>query len=285
MRRPLRGGVALLLLAVACMAQAAPRVEVSLRDTGYTLGDTLTSHASWALPEGQRLDPASLPVPGRVTSWLDLVAVNERVEGGIQHVDFLWQVFATVETARQLHLPAVEVRMLGHGASLVRIPAQSFHLSPVLPHPLQDTRPRGNLRPVPMDARTPLLQASGWAALAVACGIAWLWLIDRLPGLPRHPGPLTRQARCLRDYRAERLDEPSLRSIHAALNAAAGETLYPDTLPRLFVRAPHLAAERGAIEAFFRQSWNVFYGQNAVPPTVAETRAWVSRAALLERMR
>ena len=39
---------------------------VTLRDTGYMLGDLIDEHVDVQLPASMRIDPDSLPLPGRV---------------------------------------------------------------------------------------------------------------------------------------------------------------------------------------------------------------------------
>jgi len=269
------------LLIAATGAMSAVQVSVNMRDTGYTLGDLIQYQATLVLPAGGRIDPASLPPLGRVTPWLELRLVTQIAEN---RLDFTWQTFATVETAQPLAVPAVEIKLQGNQPQTVVIPPQTFLMSPVLPKPLENTRPRPDLPPFRFDERTPLQLSVGLSSLALLCGVTWLWLTDRLPGLPRHPGPMTRLARMMRHRRT--LDADTLRAIHAALNSAAGETLYPDTLPRLFQHARYLEAERTAIETFYSASWAKFFGGLDIQlPSIEATRGWIKRAAVAERLK
>lgn len=273
-----------LFFALAMPAWGAVSVQVNMRDIGYTVGDIIKSNATLALASGQSIDRESLPAIGRITPWLELRSVELGTEN---RIDFVWQVFATVETVQTLKLPAVEIKLTGNKPESVTIPAQAFQMSPVLPYPLEAAKPRANLPPFRFDEITPLMMATGFGLLALVCGTAWLWLIDRLPGFPRYPGPFTRLKRALHRQCAHKkttLDMAALRTIHTALNAAAGETLYPHTLPRLFVKAPYLAGERTAIEAFFVVSWAQFFGGDTSPSPVSETLAWVERASRAERL-
>jgi mxaA protein len=254
-----------------------------MRDTGYTLGDLILSHVSIRLEPGAEIDPDSLPPAGRVTPWLELREARLQQSGNTAHLDLTWQVFATVESPLVLKLPALELKLKGDRPQVVVIPAQPFHLSPVLPNPLENTQARPNRPPFLFDAQTPLLAAALSCLLALLCGTVWLWLVDRLPGFPRHPGPFTRLARRLRKHKGE-LDMQVLRDIHAALNTAAGETLYPGTLSRLFQHAPHLEAVRADLELFFHASWQYFYANGSALPDRNQTLAWVERAASAERL-
>lgn len=272
-----------LLLWLPLAAGAQSPVSVQMRDTGYTLGDLIASHASIQLEPGAEIDLNSLPPAGRVTPWLELREARLQQSGSTAHLDMTWQVFATVESPLVLKLPALELKLKGEKPQAVVIPAQPFHLSPVLPNPLEKAQPRPNRPPFLFDEQSPLLAAALSLLLALLCGTIWLWLVDRLPGFPRHPGPFTRLARRLRKHKGE-LDMLVLRDIHAALNTAAGETLYPGTLSRLFQHAPHLEAVRADLERFFRISWQRFYANGPAVPHRGETLLWVERAARAERL-
>jgi hypothetical protein len=75
-----------------------------------------------------------------------------------------------------------------------------------------------------------------------------------------------------------------LRDWHAALNQAAGETLYTSTLPQLFARAPYLEALREQVEGAFAASWKSFYGASQSPgPAADEILDLLRRSAERER--
>lgn len=273
-----------LLLLLALPASAEPVVTVQMRDTGYTLGDLINTEVTIRLDRDAEIAPDSLPPAGRVTPWLELREARLQQSGWVARLDLTWQVFATVESPLLLKLPAIELKLKGEKPQAVVIPAQSFHLSPVLPNPLENTEPRPNRPPFLFDEQAPLLGAAACALLLLLSLLGWLWLVDRLPGLPRFPGPFTRLARQLRRHQGG-LDRQALRDIHAAMNQAAGETLYPDSLPHLFVRAPYLEPVRTELERFFLVSWRHFYENGLAVPHRGQTLIWVEQAARAERMR
>jgi hypothetical protein len=47
-------------------------VKVTMRDNGYTLGDTIAMNAEFNLAKGLVFDPNSVPLKGPVNNWLDL---------------------------------------------------------------------------------------------------------------------------------------------------------------------------------------------------------------------
>jgi mxaA protein len=265
---------------------------VSLRDTGYLLGDLLDESVAIALPHGYAVDADSLPLTGRVAPWLEVRGARVAPgNGGEAVVTVTYQIFAEVEQAARVPLPGFRLRLRGGDRTqVVQVPEKSFLLSPALPPALSDQD--RELKPSPAPQPLP----RGWALAGFVIGVlaallcaGWLlWVHDRLPFLPRAPGPFARLWRRWRRHgRREMSGEEQvvlLRDWHAALNQAAGETLYASTLPRLFVRAPFLAPLREDVERTFARSWQSFY---AVPagerPAAGEILEIARSAAARER--
>lgn len=250
-------------------------VSVTLRDSGYLLGDLLEERIEAQLPATASIDAESLPLPGRVAPWLEVR--RTRLEGrsgeGLQAFVVTYQIFAEVEEARRVPLPSFKFRVHdGDRTVSVDVPAKSFMLSPALPSSLTDED--RELRPSPPPMELPQRGLVGAAVasfvLALVCAGYLLWRYDRLPFLPHSQGPLARTWRRWRRRHKSSLSDAEqtalLRDMHAALSGSAGETLYPSTLQRLFERAPHLLPLRAQIEALFEASWKQFYGAAAPPP-------------------
>jgi mxaA protein len=264
-------GIIALSFSVATIAAAASTTIapiVTLRDTGYMLGDLIDENIALPLTDAQRIDPDSLPPPGRVAPWLEVrrAALGARDASGVQAIVVTYQIFAESEQAARAPIPGFTLRVRENGdVKTVAIPEQSFLLSPALPVPLtdQDRELRPSPAPTLLAQRIPLLEMAASLALALACGFYLLWCHDLLPFLPHSPGPFVRTWRRWRRVRADALGDQAratlLRDLHGALNKSAGETLYPSTLARLFVRAPHLVPLRERIEHMFEESWKTFY--------------------------
>lgn len=279
-------GTCLLMMSVAHAGEKTATVQarVSMRDSGYTMGELLHMRAEVPLPSGAKLDEDSLPLVGRVKPWLDLRDIQWQQHGKLLTLDLTWQLFATVEIAQQLHTPEVVLKTADKTPLALVIAPQSFYYSPVLPHPLKEVKRRANLPPFAFDEYTPRRAAFTCLALAIGLLLLWLWFKDRLPWLPYRPGPLTRLAREMRRWPQGELQPAQLQAIHAALNQAAGQSLYPHTLPVLFERSPCLRSEEAAIRGFFMRSWQAIH-QNASAQIQAEAaRSWVQQAALAERL-
>lgn len=258
-----------LAAAPAVAADDAPQQPiVSLRDSGYLLGDLVEEHVTLPLPAGFELDRDSLPLPGRVAPWLELRQVRNEPTRDDRALELVatFQVFAETEQAARVPIPAWNLRLRdGAQSRTVTIPGRSFLLSPALPPTLtdEDRELKPSLPPQPLPVAAAVAGFALALIAALACGVYLLWVHDRLPFLPRSPGPFARLWRRWRRRRRGGLSaadaEMLLRDWHAALNESAGETLYASTLPRLFVRAPHLQRLRDPIEQAFAASWSFFY--------------------------
>lgn len=301
-----RSILATLLLAVAAAAvHAAPQsppptaapagtgevgIVSVMRDAGYTLGDLVHRRIELTLPPGARIDRHSLPTPGRIVRWLELREVTIRDATGAKPVlEMTYQVFGAPDTAVRAWIPEMTLGLLDGGPPSIVVPSQPVHLSPVLPLELdaemKAARPAPDPQPLSTRPHRIAVTAGGFAALVGL--FALLWIEDRLPFLPRHPGPMTRLWRRWRRAPA-RLDEGQQRTLleefHAALSGSAGETLYPGTLERLFGRATYLQPLREPIAAAFAASWRFTYGpvgQSAPDPEAM--LALIRRAADRER--
>ncbi|HSE11092.1 MAG TPA: hypothetical protein VLB69_00540 [Rudaea sp.] len=300
-----RGFIPLLALCLSFGAAASAGGDkiqpiVTLRDTGYLLGDLIEERVGLTLPGGFALDPDSLPLPGRVAPWMEVRAarIEQGGHAGEQSVIVRYQIFAEVEQAERVPIPAFKLRARDDRQTrVIEVPAKYFLLSPALPPTLTDEdREIKAAEPPPL---LPVRDAVTGVVLgiiaAVACGAYLLWAHDRLPFFPRAPGPFTR---LWRNYRRRTRAgvlrrQPSwshddgvalLQAWHSALNLSAGETLYPSTLPRLFASAPHLVPLRERIEQLFERSWQSFYGPaDAGAPAVEDLLGVLREAAERER--
>ncbi|NOS96936.1 MAG: hypothetical protein HOP25_00490 [Methylotenera sp.] len=301
---------------VKTSAISGPKVKVTMRDNGYTLGDMIAMHAEFDLAKDLVFDPNSVPLKGPVNNWLDLrnvsMAEANNADGGRKiSIDFTWQIFGTVEHAQTLKIPAIQLQTipLDNNESAkdeiaqssnskspakplaITIPAQGFHLSPVLPPTITENKHRPHAPPLRFSERTPLMLAALFLSLGLLCGVLWLWLVDKISWWPRNPGPMTQLSRQLRQAgvaQQSNFSSENLRTIHAGLARCAGQSLYPNTLANLFKKSPYLRAEKDAITQFFNASWQAFYEKTSQVNTsyisVADTLRWINRAAMAERL-
>ncbi|PPC84567.1 MAG: hypothetical protein CTY35_01505 [Methylotenera sp.] len=262
------------------------KVSVRMRDSGYTMGDYIKMHVEIPTQNKLSIDPESLPLIGRVKPWLDLQDLKVDTQQDKLSLDVTWQIFATVEIAQALKTPKLLLKTLDNPKQNITIPAQIFYYSPVLPYPLGEVKRHQNIPPPTFDMQTPLAIVGICLAMAtILCGVL-LWIKDLIPWLPHQPGPMTILARHLKKLDNETMQYDQLLKVHHALNSTAKQSLYPNTLDILFKNAPYLKNERDAIHQFFNDSWSNIYESpsHTHPITVAQTLAWVNRAAVAERI-
>jgi len=237
------------------------------------------------LPAGARLDPTSLPVPGRVSGWLELRTQDADCDGEPRcTLRLAYQVFAVPTVPSVFTLPPLTLRVLEHdGAASVAVPAAPFVLAPTLVEPAtaQWLEPIAAPAPGSVARSRPLLFAILSTAGALCAGLWALWVDDRLPWLPRRPGPFTRLARAWRGRQQPGLHD-MLRACLRAMNESAGETLYASSLDRLFERTPALAPLRSEFVQFAQRAWAALHGSGE-PPSAAAVTTLVRLAAERER--
>lgn len=300
----------------AASASAGPKVKVTLRDNGYTLGDLISMRAEFDLAKGLVFDPNSVPLKGPVNNWLDLrdvkmEAVKNTDDSSHVRIDFTWQIFGTVEHAQIIKIPAIQLqtipperinneansdktgntKLIDNKPLAITVPSQGFNLSPVLPPTITENAHRPYAPPLRFNTRTPLTLGLTFIFSGLLCGVLWLWLTDKVSWWPRNPGPITKLARQMRKLGvAQRatFNIEQIRSIHTALATSAGQSLYPNTIAILFEKAPYLAAEKAEITQFFLQTWSLFFeGKRQLTIdsiAVTDTLKWIRRAAVAERI-
>jgi len=249
-------------LALAAGAACAQPVVEQPRPFGHVLGDVVTQRI--------RLDdfqPAALTLPQRAGAWFERRAA--RVETGPDGARWLavdYQVVNVPPAAATLRLPAWELPGAASAPPL-RVPAAPLAVAPIVP-PASDAGV--DLRPDRAAPRVATAAISRGLAQALAAALAlgaawaawWAWRQWRA----RHGQPF---ARALATVGGAADDAAAFRALHLAFDGTAGEVLRAATLERLFQRAPHLEAERRAIEAFYAHSEARFFGGAAAAPPPA----------------
>jgi mxaA protein len=158
-------------------------------------------------------------------------------------------------------IPAWEL-LPASGQIPLRMPAWPISIAPLTPltafgeGALEELRPD---RAAPLVATEPikrqLIFYAGACAASLGLWLAWwLWRQWRASSTQ----PFARATRALR-----KLDDASPQAwyaLHRAFDETAGEALQSATLADLFSRAPHFSPQRHAIERFFAQSNERFFG-------------------------
>ncbi|HEY2399351.1 MAG TPA: hypothetical protein VGI23_03300 [Steroidobacteraceae bacterium] len=258
---------------------AAPEVEgdeavvQQPRPFGYVLGDTLTQRVFLA-PEFQ---PEALPPLERAGLWFARrSAVIKKGDDGRQWLIMDYQLVNAPQALMTVNLPAVTLK--SKAGKVLTVSMWPISVAPLTPQHafakggLQELRPDHPAPKVPTSTLQSQLQVWLTAfAVTVAAWLAW-WVIRSIRAAANQPF-----ARALREVRQAGDDSPDAwLALHRAFDRTAGRALQTSTLPVLFKQAPHLAAERTAIEQFYSQSNLRFFGG---APSRAQTNGGNDRSS------
>lgn len=279
----------LLLGLLSCAeASAAYQVHSVLPGFGYQMGDLVMQQVTISADSDAEIDALvmeSLPLPGSVKPWLDLRDSQFRKTDRKLHLTLTWQLFATVDQVQTLPIPPHTIRVRGQPKLKLVIPTAYVQVSPIFEKPMAMHSRYANIPAPAFDIAGPAVFLATGLGLLACSGLAWLWLLGRLPDwmLPQSPlGKVYGQIRVLPSGQA--LSPDQLRAMHAALNAIAQTTLYPDRLQPLFERAAYLQPMRADISRFFQMSWQIFFAGAQAEITREQVLDWLRIAVLAERL-
>lgn len=270
-------------LALASFVSAAePSIERSTpRPFGYQLGDRIQHQIVVQADAPYKLVEESLPREGPLDYWLEVrsVDVEERQSGSGHEYRILidYQIFYASRDVRALELPPLEIKVATEAnTQTLRLPAWEFTISPLL-ETLGARFSEGGV--YLRDDALPLLRTAGaarqrlpfWVAGLAMLGLSglgrYLWLRGSRQPFRCARRELRRQAKTGDEHALQQ----GLRSVHRAFDKAAGESVFAETLPRLFKRQPGLKSLQSRIEAFFQQSRQLFFAEQSM--TEHERRA------------
>jgi mxaA protein len=258
------------LAAGSVSGAGTPALELETpRPYGYAIGDVIRHRVSFETEPGQKLNKDSLPRPGPLNRWLDL----RRVEiapgpGRRRRLELEYQVFYAPLGVKTLRIPGFTLRFTGaSGATAAEVPAWPFSMAPI--HGLAVLE-GGGLEPLRPDAApeppgtaAPL---AGFGGFSLAALISLLYLGHRrgLFAFGRRGRHFRDARRTLRRLREGGEGPAALRAgfacMHRAFDRTLAEPLFAERLPEFFAGHAGYAGLRGEIEAFFRASYELFFG-------------------------
>jgi mxaA protein len=255
------------------------------RPFGYMLGDTLIQRVLLRSRDHD-FEPASLPPSERASLWFARRASSiEVAENKSRWLVLDYQLINAPEALTTVNLPGVVLKAKTGGETLT-VATWPISITSLTPRAvfakggLQELRPD---HPAPLLAIRPLqTQLEIWLtafAVATAAWLAWWW-VRALKSANTQPF-----AHALSEMRGDR-DGNGPRSwvaLHRALDKTAGQSLQLSTLPALFKRAPHLQPQRRAIEAFYGESYQRFFGNSAEPSNMSPRALCVTLRRLERR--
>ena len=230
------------------------------RPFGYVLGDTLTQRILLRLA-GQEFEPVAFPPTERAGLWFARRSSKvERGEDGRRWLAIDYQLVNAPQTLMTVNLPAVTLK--SKAGSVLAVPEWPISVAPLTP---RAAFAKGGLQELRPDHAAPVLptlklqrQLEIWLsafALSVVLWFGW-WLLRALRAAANQPfASALREIRRTGDNNA-----PAWLALHRAFDRTAGRALQTTTLPVLFKRAPHLKPQRAAIEQFYAESNQRFFG-------------------------
>ncbi|HEY8333184.1 MAG TPA: nonribosomal peptide synthetase MxaA [Tardiphaga sp.] len=260
------------------------------RNFGYFVGDTIVRHAVLLADADDTLLSASIPTPGPITYWLDLVRadVQERPAGGgrLYRITLVYQNFYVPLDSRKLTIPEWPLRL---AASTAVIPAFTFTASPIRElFPEKSGETVGTfLRP---DA-TPSPISAGWLPSWLGlCAVMTLLILTLLarhhawwPFRRRPDRPFTQAARVIARVHDDGVGavgyREALLALHRAFDAAARRRVLAADVAGFVAQHPEFGACRAAVEEFFQTSRQVFFSGHAADASALMPLPAVKRLA------
>ena len=263
--------------APTAMPAATPAVVQQPRPFGYVLGDTLTQRVLLQA-SGHNFDPAQLPPAERAGLWL--ARRSSRIDVTEDRHRWLvldYQLINAPQVLMTVNLPSVTLKPKT-GNEILTVPEWPISIAPLTPRTafakggLQELRPDHPAPMLPTDAlRRQLEMSSGVLALSVGAWLTW-WLVRSIRAAATQPF-----ARAMREIRrnGDNDDPGAWLALHRAFDKTAQRTLQLSTLPAFFEQAPHFETQRTAIEHFYAESYQRFFGVGGtravgVAPTATE---------------
>ena len=287
--------------AVAAKAQVDSVTVIKPRLFGYFVGDVLRDEVEVRVKDGTELESASVPQPGPLNQWLELV--SSRVEtardgsGRLYRIHLAYQTFYPALDARQLTVPGFILSFKSpSGLSSTEVPDWSFGISP-----LREVLPRAkasggqymqpDVLPSFYDTRRDAYFAFGLLAAALAALVLLAHHLVWWPFAAREQRPFTAAARTVRNALAAedsgRGYREALLALHRAVNTTAGHAVFPEDLPSFFIQHPAFARLQDEFARFFVSSQSLFFGDNQPAAfaalNTAELRRFSNALAAAER--
>lgn len=266
--------LALLFACVDAQAQIRSVATSDPRAIGYLVGDVIDRTIEVKSDKLFRLVPGSLPQPGPLAYWLNLISVEPREHVGgdenVTRIELRYQTFYAPMDTRKQTIPGLALRFANGGmVAVAQVPPWKFTMSP-----LREVSPGGEgqtladqLRP---DIRPQLNNTwpieRGLIIAGVVAALILLALARHYAAWPfnrRARRPFTRAAAQigrLRPGDSNERYEASILALHRAFDSAAGKRLLSEDVDTFVGRHPELATTRGQITRFFEASARFFYG-------------------------
>jgi len=271
--------VAFMIFAGVTVADAQVRSVklVTPRLFGYFVGDRIPIEVDVVVDKDVDFVPASLPQPGPLNSWLEIVGSRIEEEaapanGKLYRIFVDYQNFYPALDSRSLDVPSFALSFTSAGKTVTAdVPSWSFLISPlreVQPPPKASGADymQPDVRPRRISPYRSFIAALG---LLICCVAAFALLAYHLAWWPftaRPRRPFTTAARRIRQLLDARRDNAGYRdallTLHRAIDATAGHAVFAEDLPEFLDHAPAFSPLKQDFDLFFRSSRRAFFADN-----------------------
>jgi mxaA protein len=279
-------------------------VSMQLQDptrvVGYTVGDVLTRHLSVTIKKPYKLIDQSLPIVGYQKRYkgqllgIDLgdIKHNSKDNGdSVTHnLTLSYQVWTNKTTVKNGALPAeylhiINVNSKGKEVVKFRIPSFEFNISPISTFgqvKIEDdmSKYRG---PLLLDDASLKQRLKILLTVLALSLIGLLYILGKHAWLPRMGGPFAKSYRQIRKLaNSSQGNTPegiqnAISSVHSALNATAGNSLFNVNLDDFLAKKPAFKAIQSEMTQFFGLSRQVFFEPNAQHQVGSDPIQWLAQ--------
>jgi len=274
-------------------------VSIQIQDpervVGYTVGDVLTRHMVISIKKPYKLIPESLPIVGYQKRYrgqligIDLSDIKhsskEHGDNVVHDLTLSYQVWTNRNVVKNGALPAeylhiINVESKGKEVVKFRIPSFEFNISPIARFGQikieEDMSPyRG---PLLLDSAPEKQRLKIMLSILTLSLLGLIYMLGKHAWLPRMGGPFAKSYRQIRKQAntPEGLQN-AVSSLHTALNATAGHSLFNDNLDEFLAKKPAFNAIKTEIQHFFGLSNQVFFEPNAQHKAGSDPLNWLSQ--------
>ena len=271
------------------------QIQEPERVVGYTVGDVLTRHITLSIKKPYKLIDESLPIIGYEKRYrgqvlgIDLSDIKhtskDKSDKVVHELTLSYQVFTNKNVAKPGALPAeylhiINVESKGKEVVKYRIPSWEFAISPIsifgqvkIENDMSKFRGPLLLDNSPEKKRLKIL-----LIVLVLSLLSLLYMLGKHAWLPRMGGPFARSYREIRRLpNTPQGIQQAVSSMHASLNATAGNSLFADNLDQFLAQKPAFKAIKTEMEQFFGLSRQVFFEPNANHEAGSNPIQWLAQ--------
>ena len=265
-----------------------------VKDIGYVVGDVLTRHITLTIKKPYYLVEESLPIVGfektyrgqPIGVYLNGLKHTKKDEGEqiIHYLTLDYQIFTSSVVAQRAAVLADYVRLVNTSdkEDLVkyRIPMWEFVISPLSVFgqiKVEDdmSQFRG---PLLLDASNEKKRLKTLLVFLTLSLLGLLYILGKSAWLPRMGGPFAKAYRAIKKQPSTPQGlQHAVSSMHAALNASAGHSLFLNNLDQFLAKKPAFNAIKTEINQFFGLSRQVFFEPDAKHDVGAEPITWLKQ--------